>query len=630
MSHLFSFAAVALLSTSILFNIISLSVSWWQGGHPGSIVMDASLFVVSFESRHVGLKSGIEKPWSEVCQAPEIDKEVKGMCPIIETTKAFVFLGMVFAFLAATGNAAGIYTGNTLIDSAAGLVAAFSALCSGLSIFTSWYAVPGGSEGLTGPGYLMTQLATAQQLVGGVCGCLGTCQEMREMAKLAASLHIGEYKEPEKQIPRSEKCAVIREGEQAESNMIFANLQKRKKAAEAAAAANADSGAIDDDDDKKEVKKIPVALKKVLFRKPVDGDDDEIPTKMLEDAFAEIDGDGSGSIDMGELVENLALCGLNVSRNASDTIMAEIDKNASGDIDLREFIEFFRHIEDLNRFSKKSAARQQFLSFLLNFCFLADIVVVGVMLMMFIRMDPNENPDMYSIMKNVLTACGFLLLVLFVLVILMPILRLALGPTVGRMQKQYELAQEIKKASKKPMGEEVQDSGPRQVGYSADEPPPPVNAAMFGRSYRPGKVETEMWSPAIEDIANPAAEKANASQHNGSAGSQSGSTSNAHGDHSSAGGHGSAGGHSGDSHGKATTVTVHGHGKGWRYDPSNYSIANEHANMMQAAGLGPTSWTPAQVQGSAVPKQTAPITLPGMPLALTDAAFPQPRGSHDR
>merc|ERR1719162_1450120 len=107
-------------------------------------------------------------------------------------------------------------------------------------------------------------------------------------------------------------------------------------------------------------------LKRVLFRKPgPDGDDDEIPVKMLEDAFE------------------------------------EIDKNASGDIDLREFIEFFRHIEDLNRFQKKSAKRQQFMSFLLNFCFLADIVVVGVLLMMFIRMDANDNPDTYAIMKNV-------------------------------------------------------------------------------------------------------------------------------------------------------------------------------------------------------------------------------------
>merc|ERR1712094_105292 len=62
----------------------------------------------------------------------------------------------------------------------------------------------------------------------------------------------------------------------------------------------------------KKKKKVPVMLQRVLFRKPVEGDDDEIPTKMLEDAFAEIDGDGSGSIELDELVDALKLCGLDL------------------------------------------------------------------------------------------------------------------------------------------------------------------------------------------------------------------------------------------------------------------------------------------------------------------------------
>merc|ERR1719161_950813 len=126
--------------------------------------------------------------------------------------------------------------------------------------------------------------------------------------------------------------------------------------------------------------------------------------------------------------------------------------------------------------------------------------------MMFIRMDKDEGSDNYSIMKNVLIACSALLGVLFLLVILMPILRLALGPTAGRMQKQYELAQEIKKQQRKKLQDNDDEDvasvggGPRgAAGYSADDPPPPVNAAMFGRSYRPGKVDSSAWTPAIED-----------------------------------------------------------------------------------------------------------------------------------
>jgi len=248
-----------------------------------------------------------------------------------------------------------------------------------------------------------------------------------------------------------------------------------------------------------------------------------------------------------------------------------------------------------------------------------------VMLMMFIRMDQAENPDTYSIMKNVLTACSFLLGVLFLVVILLPILRLAFGPTIDRMQKQYELAQEIKKAAKNRIPEVFDDEGPREVGYSADDPPPPVNAAMFGRSYRPGKVESDAWAPAIEDLPQNGKDLGSGASQSGSGGaSQSGSKTQS--GSATASGHGS--GAKDDTTGQS--VKVHGHGKNWRYDPGNYSIATEHANMMSAAGLGPTSWTPMQVQDVAQPKQTAPSILPGIPLALTDAAFPQPRGHNTR
>jgi len=480
------------------------------------------------------------------------------------------------------------------------------------------------------------------QLAGAICSCIGTCQEMHDLAKLASTLHLGAFKEPEKLEARSIRCAKIRDVEQGEARMIYDNLQKRKVAAEKAAMQREGSETGPLEKAAEEGKKVPVKLKAVLFRKPGDGDDDEIPTKMLEDAFAEIDGDGSGSIELEELVDALAMCGLSVSKNATDTIMAEIDKNADGTVDLREFIEFFRHIEDLNRFGKKTAARAQFLSFLLNFCFLADMVVVGVMLMMFIRMDEAKNPDNYSIMKNVLMACSFGLGVLFLLVILMPILRLALGPTANRMQKQYELAQEIKKSQMKKAQSNDDDAGEgggrATGGYGPDDDPPPVNAAMFGRSYRPGRVDSEAWTPAIEDTLPPpkkGGSHANSSSEAATvvrAGSHAAS-SHGHGSHESD--HSGGAGGRAASHGARGAGAAGGAGGGhgrrhsWRYDPANYSIASEHAQMLDSAGLGPTSWTPMQVRDASIPKQTAP-SIGNAPLALADAALPQPEGMNMR
>merc|ERR1740129_216233 len=232
------------------------------------------------------------------------------------------------------------------------------------------------------------------------------------------------------------------------------------------------------------------------------GDDAEIPTEMLEMAFREIDEDGSGSIDASELVDALHACGLHASKAATDTVLKEIDKNASGDVDIHEFIEFFRHIEELNRFHKRTEARKQFLTFLLNFCFLADLVACGVLLMMFIRIDDEEkekNPDNYAIMKNVLIAAGAVLGILFIIVITVPILRLTLrGPVltvtaqVRNTTRRRTLPPPAGVTGTGPAGGGPPSpgaaAGPRGGGWGAPAPlmntAQPVNGAMFGSSYR--------------------------------------------------------------------------------------------------------------------------------------------------
>merc|ERR1712054_689067 len=132
------------------------------------------------------------------------------------------------------------------------------------------------------------------------------------------------------------------------------------------------------------------------------------------------------------------MCGLNASEAAMDAVMREIDKNASGDIDLPEFVEFFRHIEELNRFQKKAAAKAQFAAFLLNCCFLSNIVIVGMLLMTYIRMDASASEDDRVILKNGLMAAGILLLALFVCVVAMPAARLTLGPSIAAWKLQAQ------------------------------------------------------------------------------------------------------------------------------------------------------------------------------------------------
>ncbi|CAE7512340.1 unnamed protein product, partial [Symbiodinium pilosum] len=61
---------------------------------------------------------------------------------------------------------------------------------------------------------------------------------------------------------------------------------------------------------------------------------------------------------------------------AATTVMQEIDKNMNGTIDIHEFVMFFRTLEEMTRFQRKTQQRAQFLSYVLNFCFLVHIILV--------------------------------------------------------------------------------------------------------------------------------------------------------------------------------------------------------------------------------------------------------------
>ncbi|CAE7456042.1 unnamed protein product, partial [Symbiodinium necroappetens] len=83
-------------------------------------------------------------------------------------------------------------------------------------------------------------------------------------------------------------------------------------------------------------------------------------------------------------------------------------------------------LEEMTRFQRKTQQRAQFLSYVLNFCFLVHIILVGVLLMIFIRMDEETGGDTYPILRNCLMAFSIVLVVLFLLVIGIPAARMTL------------------------------------------------------------------------------------------------------------------------------------------------------------------------------------------------------------
>jgi len=67
--------------------------------------------------------------------------------------------------------------------------------------------------------------------------------------------------------------------------------------------------------------------------------DDQLRIAKL--AFNDIDSDGSGTIDMDELLQFFKRCGKAMSREEIAELMADADRSQDNKIDLREFLDFF-------------------------------------------------------------------------------------------------------------------------------------------------------------------------------------------------------------------------------------------------------------------------------------------------
>eukprot|EP00747_Dinoflagellata_sp_TGD_P181759 gnl/TRDRNA2_/TRDRNA2_35697_c0_seq1.p1 gnl/TRDRNA2_/TRDRNA2_35697_c0~~gnl/TRDRNA2_/TRDRNA2_35697_c0_seq1.p1 ORF type:complete len:685 (-),score=131.24 gnl/TRDRNA2_/TRDRNA2_35697_c0_seq1:103-2157(-) len=177
-----------------------------------------------------------------------------------------------------------------------------------------------------------------------------------------------------------------------------------------------------------------VALQAVLATFSTEGlpEGYEIPTKLLEAAFREIDEDHGGAIDAPELIKALKSCGLNASESATDKVLKDIDKDNDGDIDVEEFVAFFRSIEALGKFDKKREQRSAFLVVFAQACFVVHTFLVSLFVMLYIRWDPEDmDSNNYHLVRYLMYIFGTIFSILGLGTLIFPVFKLACGKTIG-------------------------------------------------------------------------------------------------------------------------------------------------------------------------------------------------------
>ena len=68
--------------------------------------------------------------------------------------------------------------------------------------------------------------------------------------------------------------------------------------------------------------------------------------EMIERAFKKVDLDHSGTLDVKELVELMALLGSTMTEPEAETCLMMLDKDGSGTVSLDEFLVFMERTED--------------------------------------------------------------------------------------------------------------------------------------------------------------------------------------------------------------------------------------------------------------------------------------------
>mmetsp|Transcript_68914 Transcript_68914/g.190782 ORF Transcript_68914/g.190782 Transcript_68914/m.190782 type:complete len:639 (+) Transcript_68914:61-1977(+) len=527
-------ASFLMFSVSIL-GICAAFLPWWQGQAAVANVSQAigvdSAITLWYMELTESVPISPDDPelhtvartsnWGEWCEEEEmIRREWPAECVAIKFARAVTILTPILALFSLVGLLYGLVEPLALLAGA--VFALLVAMCSGAGGICGLII---GTGGIGGPGWIIILTCLVLTVFGFVATLYAAAKAMPlEDPNAEADEKVSRFKAgagdanqggyvPNKRMRRStierEKAADI-------AKMLQENMRKHTEE-------------LKEQEQKggKRERKPPVNLKQVIEWSSNHGTDEsqEIPLELLEKAFRDMDTDGSGNVTVDEMIEALQECGLNASQKVVAKIIKEIDKNSSGDIDVHEFVDFFRHVEELNRFQEKTENRAQFLSIVCNCCFLAHIVIVGVLLMVFIGMDEEETgADNYSIMRNALIVFSIILGLLFLAVIAIPAVRLTLGPNMvawrrhydkkfkqgkkkrpGANEAQYECRlkcgfrgslQEVQQHEKmcpaRSDGQPLPQGGLRQSAWGDGPEPTTVNAAIYGSSYRVRKAQEEL------------------------------------------------------------------------------------------------------------------------------------------
>lgn len=472
---------------SVVLTVISVILPWWHGSVAGQVANvreePAVDSIVTLWDHQITLR--IDTPegdstlevlnWTSWQQtADEYYETVPGLAETfgyIIAVRAFAIGSAIFSFFAVLVNAIAFKVLPLVSVFAAGIETLSLACMGGVGVYATQIATSGISTGI--------YLAFASVLCR--CGCIlmslyASAKAVKEEAKDKQE-SIGTTSRQERFRLSKDKSEQARKERE---KMFSAAAKEEKRPASAGTAEGAG------EDVESNQKPVPASLKKVFFWKQEveeNGAEEEIPNELLEFAFREIDEDDSGNIEIHELLDGFRRCGLPAQEEAVANVMKEIDKNQSGDIDLHEFVEFFRHIEELDRFQKKSEQRAQFAAFLLNCCFLTDIIVVAVLLFIWIKMPDDTQRDTQVIVQNVLMGLTCVLIALFLCVVGMPAARLTLGPTMTALDVKYqEFVDAYKNRKKRPPEEVNNDNGPSYM--PRDPVTAPAHPALMAASYR--------------------------------------------------------------------------------------------------------------------------------------------------
>lgn len=309
------------------------------------------------------------------------------------------------------------------------LIAAGSAVLGGLSL---WMAAGLQSQGLTGEGFYLGLTGVGFALAA---ACLAIWSANKATPPPGALVE----EAPEQKESRIVRTRIARE---AAVMLIQAMEEKERqcRGRRAGAASAAPRGATKKDKVILESDGQPVVAdgastgRRIMLQHVIDYTSGEhgqrrIPETLLEAAFMEIDSNFSGKITTHELAEALRDCGLNVDEESMDRIMRDMDTDSSGKLDIEEFAEFFNMTMELVEWEEKQEQQKSFYAGCLQVGFFVNIVAVASIITVQSR-SASSGSEQYRRVQQVSQILMASFLMLFFSVIVRPLLRMTLGPSL--------------------------------------------------------------------------------------------------------------------------------------------------------------------------------------------------------